>query len=127
MNDDRESVRSNFDRILSGLHGLPDVTHTQPSTVRTVDFIGTSQTFIITTYRMREQGDTIFLEMVSGEGSLRVVLPPQVADTISRQRDALTTKVRRKIGKAAAAERKARGELPGFMKGKRPAKRKESK
>ena len=114
-----ESTRSNFDRILSGLHGLPDVTHTQPSTIRTVDFIGTSQTFIICTYRMREQGDTIFLEIVSAEGSTRVVLPPQVADAIARQRDALTAKVRRKHGKRIAEERKARGEQPGFMRQKK--------
>src|SRR5947208_3209943 len=120
---DEQRTRSNFDRILAGLHGLPDVSYTQPSTVRSVDFIGTSQTFIITTYRMREQGDTVFLEMLSDDGQVRLVIPPKVADAIARQRDALTTKVRRKVGKANAADRKARGELPGFMKGRKPAKK----
>jgi hypothetical protein len=105
-----------FDRILAGLDGLPDVTHAGPSTIRSVSFIGTGQTFIVSTYRMRDRGDTIFLETISGEGSLRLVIPPAVADAIARQRDTLTAKVRRKVGKASAEARKQRGELPGFMK-----------
>lgn len=118
--DDANIVRTEFDRILAGLDGLPDVTHAGPSTLRSVSFIGTAQTFIVSTYRMREKGDTIFLETISSEGSLRLVIPPAVADAIARQRDSLTTKVRRKVGKASAEARKQRGELPGFMKeGKR--------
>src|SRR5262245_53763416 len=111
----------NFDRILGGLDGLPDVTHAGPSTIRTVNFIGTSVTFIVSTYRMRDQGDTIFLESVSAEGSMRLVIPPKVADAIVRQREALNTKVRRKAGKANAEARKARGEQPAFLvhKGKK--------
>ena len=115
-------IRTEFDRILASLDGLPDVTHTQPSTVRSVSFIGTSQTFIICTYRMRDRGDTVFLESISSEGSLRLVIPPPVVDAIVRQRDSLTTKVRRKVGKASAEARKLRGELPGFMKHKKGAK-----
>lgn len=115
---DQEIVRSEFDRILASLNGLPDVTHTQPSTIRSVDFIGTSRTFIVTTYRMRERGDTVFLETIGGDGSLRLVIPPAVVDAIVRQRDALTTKVRRKIGKANAEERKRRGEPLPFLRKK---------
>lgn len=108
-----------FDRILGGLDGLPDVTHAGPSTVRSVNFIGTSQTFIISTYRMRDKGDTVFLESVSADGSMRLVIPPKVVDAIVRQRDVLTGKVRKKVGKASAEARKARGELPGFMKNRK--------
>jgi len=115
---------NHFDRILAGLDGLPDVTHAGPSTVRSVSFIGTSQTFIVSTYRQREQGDTIFLEGVSAEGSIRLVIPPKVADAIARQREQLTSKVRRKVGKATAEARKLRGELPGFMTGRKKAKAK---
>ena len=114
--DDTNIVRAEFDRILAGLDGLPDVTHAGPSTIRSVSFIGTGQTFIVSTYRMRDRGDTIFLETISGEGSLRLVIPPAVADAIARQRDTLTAKVRRKVGKASAEARKQRGELPAFMK-----------
>jgi hypothetical protein len=63
--------------------------------------------------------DTIFLQVVNAEGTTRVAIPPQVADAIARQRDALTTRHRSKVGKAAAAARKERGELPGFMKHKK--------
>ena len=116
MTSEDTVVRSEFDRILASLNGLPDVTHTSPSTIRNVDFIGTSRTFIVTTYRQRERGDTVFLE-TTGENGLRLVIPPAVVDAIVRQRDALTTKVRRKIGKASAEERKRRGEPLPFKKG----------
>lgn len=106
-----------FDRLMGALVNLPDVTRTRPSTISVVSpLIGEAQTFIVETYRQREVGDTIFLQYVDGNGSVRIAIPPEAADAIARQRDALTTKVRRKIGKERAAERKARGELPGFMK-----------
>jgi hypothetical protein len=109
-----------FDRVMGALVNLPDVTHSKPSTVTAVSpLIGEAQTFIIQTFRQREQGDTVFLQYVDGDGSVRMVIPPAAADAIARQRDALTTKVRRKVGKDNAAARKARGELPGFMKGKK--------
>jgi hypothetical protein len=77
---------------------------------------GQSQLFIVQTYRQREQGDTIFLECVTNEGTVRIALPPQVANAIARQRNALTKITRSKTGKAIAQARKERGELPGFMK-----------
>jgi hypothetical protein len=106
-----------YDRLLGALHGLPDVVSTQPSTVRTiVPLLGHSQTYIVQTYRQAGQGDTIFLEMVGRDGSLRLAIPAKVADTIARQRDALTAKSRSKAARAVAQERKERGEVPGFMK-----------
>ena len=114
-----ENKVSQYDKMISALEGLPDVTKTQPTTLRVVTpLIGASQTFIVQTVRQREVGDHVFLEIVSGEGAIRVVLPPKVSDAIARQRDALVTKVRRKHGKRIAAERAARGEQPGFMRGK---------
>lgn len=111
-----QDQRCNFDRLLAGLTGLPDVTEAGPSTVRSVDFIGTNQTFIVTTYRQSERGDTIFLEAVGSDGHFRLVIPPKVADAIARQRDALTTKVRRKLGRRSAQARKDRGEQPAFIR-----------
>lgn len=109
-----------FDRLMGALVNLPDVTHTKPSTVAVVSpLIGEAQTFIIQTYRQREVGDTIFLQYVDAEKSVRIAIPPEAAEAIARQRDALTVKVRRLAGKRQAAERKARGEVPGFMRGKK--------
>lgn len=115
-----KTVLDKFDRALGALTGMPDVTKTAPATIRaTAPIVGDGQTFIVQTFRRREEGDTIFLEYVDGSGSIRIAIPPQVALTIARQRDALTVKVRRRVGKDSAAARKARGELPGFMKGKK--------
>lgn len=109
-----------FDRLMGALVGLPDVTKSKPSTIVTSSpLIGEAQTFIVQTFRQREVGDTIFLQYMDAEGSKRIAIPPEAADAIARQRDALTTKVRKRIGKQQAAERKARGEVPAFLKVKK--------
>jgi hypothetical protein len=116
-NESNEQHRDTFDRLIGLLHGLPDVISTKPSTIRTlVPLIGMAQTFIVQTYRQTDQGDTIFLECVSGSGSLRLAIPPKVAEAIARQRDALTDKSRSKAAKRVAGERKERGERPAFLK-----------
>jgi hypothetical protein len=115
--------QDSFDRLLGALHGLPDVAVTKPSTIRAVTpMVGTSELYIVQTYRQREAGDTIFLECVRQEGTVRVAIPPAVADAIARQRDTLTGKSRSRASKATAQARKDRGELPGFLKNKRRSK-----
>jgi hypothetical protein len=121
VKDDTKQYRTidKFDRLMGALVGLPDVTHTKPTTCAVVSpLIGEAQTFIIQTYRQREVGDTIFLQYVDGEGSVRIAIPPEVADAIARQRDALTSKVRKRVARDQAAARKARGERPAFLKKK---------
>jgi hypothetical protein len=109
-----------FDRLLGALHGIPDVASTKPSTIRAVTpIVGTSELYIVQTYRQRDTGDTIFLECVRQSETLRIAIPPAVADAIARQRDVLTGKTRSKAAKAVAEARKERGELPGFMRGKK--------
>jgi hypothetical protein len=117
---DHERAPDYFDRLIGNLDGLPDVTVTKQSTIQNVPpfGVGGTQTFIVQTYRQREQGDTIFLQCVSGAQTIRLVIPAKVADVIARQRDALTSKSRSIAGKTQAAARKERGELPGFMKSK---------
>jgi hypothetical protein len=109
-----------FDRMFGSLGDRPDVTETKPSTVVNHSaIVGATQTFIIQTMRERDKGDYIFVQYVDDMTSVRIFLPPAAADAIARQREALTTKVRKRIGKESAAARKARGELPAFMKGKK--------
>jgi hypothetical protein len=106
-----------FNRVIGSLDGLPDVTHTRPTTVTTVHpLIGESQTFVVQTYRQRDQGDTIFLQYIDAETSDRIVIPPRVADAIARQRDALTHRTRSKAARASAEARAARGEQPAFLR-----------
>lgn len=117
MGDQPYRTVDKFDRLLGALVDLPDVTCTKPSTVVTVNpLIGEGQTFIIQTFRQREVGDTIFLQYAAAEGLVRVAIPPAAAEAIARQRDALTVKVRKRIGRDSAAARKARGEQPAFLK-----------
>lgn len=123
MSEQQQQYRSvdKFDLVMGSLTGLPDVTRTKESTINTVlPVVGAAQTFIVQTFRQREVGDTLFVVYVDGERSVRIVLPPKVTEAIARQRDALTVKVRRKIGKDSAAARKARGELPAFLNGRKP-------
>ena len=106
-----------FDRLLGSLHGLPDVAHTRPATVRVITpLLGNSETFIVQTYRQAEQGDTIFLERSNRDGSLRIAIPAKVADVIARQRAALTASSRSRAAKRAAQDRKDRGETPAFLR-----------
>jgi hypothetical protein len=101
------------------------VIEVKPSTVRvSIPLLGLSQTFIVQTIRQRAVGDHVFLETVSRDGAIRIVLPPQVADAIARQRETLTAKSRSKAAKTLAQERKARGELPAFLKRKKASKQK---
>jgi hypothetical protein len=111
-----------YDRLYGALDGIPDAIRTRPSTVRTtVPLIGSVQTWIVQTVRRRDRSaddetpsrseDTIFLEVVSSAGSQRIAIPPDVANTIARQRDALTAKARSRAARAKAQDRKDRGEV----------------
>jgi hypothetical protein len=123
-NNERGALGDAFDRTMRALNGIPDVTMTKPTTTQTISpILEQAQTFIVQTARHREQGDTIFVQYIGKDGSFRVALPPAVADVIARQRDAVTTKNRRAGARAAAADRKARGIVPGFMRGKGKATR----
>lgn len=114
-----------FDRMLAGLIGRPDVVSTKPSTRQAVPPLGIGgvSTYIVRTFRVQEDGvasqDMIFLECYDGRGQVRLCLPPAVADIIARQREALTGKTRTKAARRVAADRKARGEQPAFLKGKK--------
>jgi len=118
-----------YDRKIGALHGLPNVFPTKPTTLRHASaLVGDSQTFIVQTYRA-EDGDWIFVEQTSAAGYVRLVLPPNVADTISRQRDALSSKVRSRLSKERMRERMAGGYVPTFggKRGRRKAKAKKAK
>lgn len=113
-----------FDRLLGSLEGRPGVDKTKPTTiVALVDVVGKASTFIVQTYRERDADpigkpersrDTIFLQQVDALGSYRIVIPAEVADTIARQREALSTKGRKRGARSAAERRAASGVVSGF-------------
>lgn len=93
---------------------------TKPSTIRNVQAItGRAETFVVETARHEELGDYVFVECVDETGVIRLCLPPKVANAIAAQRESLTSRRRSIASKAVAKARKDRGELPGFMKGKK--------
>jgi hypothetical protein len=119
-----------FDKMIGALAGLPDVAKSPPATISEyTPLLGEEQTFIVQTFRQVDRDsdpdrpsrsrDTVALKQISASGSYRLILPMKVVDAMIRQRELLTTKVRRKIGKEQAAARKARGEKPAFLRGKK--------
>lgn len=110
---------NHFDRTLSALHGLPDIVSTKPTMLRVIPTFGIgTHLYSVETYRQRDRGDTVFLQYVAEDQTVRLVIPPSVVDAIVRQRDQLTTKSRKRAGRAVAQTLKARGIKPGFMKKK---------
>lgn len=120
MEKQNGATLSYFDRMSGTLHGLPDVVHSRPTTMRVVPPLGLgTHTYIVQTFRQRDQGDTVFLEVASEGNITRIVIPPAVADTIARQRDQLTTQSRSRAGQRRAEDMKARGIEPGFLRKKK--------
>lgn len=109
-----------FDRAIGSLHGRPDVISSRATTLRVVPSFGLgSHTYIVQTFRVREIGDTVFLEVTSEQGAVRIVIPPDVADCIARQRDQLTAQSRSRASKRVAESLKEQGIKPGFMRHKK--------
>jgi hypothetical protein len=118
MSDD--NTISKYDRLRGGLdgHGL----FTKVSTIQNVQQLtGKAETFTVETCRFDELGgDFIFVQCIDENQMVtRLALPPRVANAIASQRDSLTARRRSLAGKAQAKARKDRGELPGFMRGKK--------
>lgn len=121
MNENQESkpALSYFDRMIGTLHELPDVVKTKATTMRVVPTFGMgTYVYVVQTFRQKEVGDSIFIETVSENGTVRIVIPAQVANVIARQRDQLSKRSRSRASRQVMADRMARGEKPGFMKHK---------
>jgi len=106
-----------FDRTVRSLDGVPGVTKTKPTTLRvTHPVMGVTATYIVQTYRRSDGAapseDTILVEFMSNNGPFRLALPPKVAETIARQRDALVTKARIRGARRAADTRAANSIAP---------------
>jgi hypothetical protein len=107
-----------FDKLLSGMIGLPNGAHTKPAVVQAIDFYGNATSYIIQTVRT-DENITAFVTQVNAQGAARTILPSAVLAVIDRQRESITRKLRSRHGKRIAEERKAAGIQPGFMKNKR--------
>lgn len=120
MSDERSAMPDPFDRQLGALIDLPDVVKAGPVVKRTVPPFGVGGTTIHVVQTIRQGNQhTVFLEVVDAEGTKRIVIPPDVADTLERQRETCSKLLRKKLARQQAADRKARGIVPGFMRNRK--------
>jgi hypothetical protein len=126
--DDRPSGNAPdaFDRLLGALDGLPGVTSTTPTTIDMVQpVVGHNTTYVVRTFRQQFQTepddahkrrtwfeDTLFIKFIEGTRVVRLPLPEKVITAAIRQRESLTSRARKKLAKAAAADRRKRGIVP---------------
>lgn len=107
-----------YDRLMAALDGVPDSVKSRPTPVRVIHpLLGNVETFIVQTFRHKEDGDTIFVEHTGPDGFERYYLPPAVVRVLIRHRDQLETQNRKRVARAIAEDRKARGIKPAFLKG----------
>jgi hypothetical protein len=113
--------RDEFSVLLRQLNDNPGATHTQ-SRVDIADFYGRSQTWTIDTFRA-EGAETVFVQRMSADGALRLVLPPEVTLALARQRGRATDRNRRQGARQAVATKRARGDSLGNPDALRKARR----
>lgn len=96
-----------FSRRLRELTDNPGAVRSS-STVRTIDFYGKTESWILDTFRV-DGREEIFLERINSTGAIRLVLPPEVTSTINRQRDRAVTVSRKRAARQGLATKRARG------------------
>lgn len=111
------SLGDTFDAAVRSLEDRQEKVKTKPTPINVVHpFLGTSQAFIIQTYRhdtgCDRTGDTILIQAIGAAGSLRIALPPEVSEAIARQRDSLATKSRKRGAQRAMETKAERGIEP---------------
>lgn len=122
--DDKVTLaKDEYDRVMGSLSQRNDCVATRESVIRHIPTWGIGggvKTFIVQTIRASDgeggSGDFVFIECSSSEGMVRLVLTPEVAAAIARQRDALSTKNRRNSARASMRERMQAGYVPTFAK-----------
>lgn len=100
-----------FSRRLRELSDNPGAVRAK-STIDRADFYGNNETWIVDTFRLAG-GEEVFIQRISAEGAIRLVLPAEVTAAMNRQRDRATTAVRRRGARQALATRRLRGDTIG--------------
>lgn len=108
---ERTLPRDAFSTALRGLTANPGAVRSS-SKVDLVDPYGTSETWVIDTFRA-EGGETVLLQRIDSSGGLRLVLPPEVTAAITRQRDRATAVGRSRAARRGIETRIARGDTVG--------------
>ena len=109
---ERTLPRDAFSTALRSLTANPGAVRTS-SKIDIVDLYGTSETWVVDTFRTEGGDETVLLQRIDGNGGLRLVLPPAVTEALTRQRDRATTVNRKRGARRAMETRIARGDTIG--------------
>src|SRR5437667_11154395 len=95
-----------FDRILGDLTGLPGHDLSRPATITTaLPILGSAQTYVVRTMRTPDNRFIGFVEMIDANGKLRIAIPQKAMAALYRQRDAIVTHARSRLGNEKCQER----------------------
>jgi hypothetical protein len=100
-----------FSRRLRELTSNPGAVRAS-STISTVDFYGNAESWIVDTFRVDGDDETL-LQRINAAGSVRLVIPPAVMNAIVRGRERATTKIRKRAAHTAIETRRRRGDQLG--------------
>jgi|SRR5688572_2456602 len=100
-----------FSRRLRELTDNPGAVRAS-SRVDLQDFLGNAETWNVDTFRL-DGNEIVFLQRISADGAIRMVLPAEVTGAMNRQRDRATTVNRRRGARQALETRRAAGQQIG--------------
>lgn len=101
-----------FSRTLRRLLDNPGALSSS-STIRATDFYGNTETWVVDTFRDPDGSEVVFLQRNGAEGGSRFILQADVTKALSRHRDQLSARARRRQGHRLVAQRKERGDVLG--------------
>lgn len=129
MADDTTKAADAYDRAYGALDGLPGgITSGRATVQQTTPLVGNVETWVTQAIRVPEVGETWFVQVLSSERSLRLVIPPRVVAALQRQHDGMAQRLRSRTARKAAATRAAGGFVPNTSglrskRGKKAARR----
>jgi len=96
-----------FDKLRDAVWGMPAFIHKHTTILSPAWLFVPQETWTVETIHTAEV-DVVFIQSISAEGSLRVVLPDKVVEAIYRQRQGILKESLKQRGKQAAMTRKAK-------------------
>lgn len=96
-----------FSRRLRELTDNPGAVRSS-STINSQDFYGNAETWVVDTFRV-DAKEEVFLQRISADDPIRIVLPAEVTAAMARQRDRAIAVVRRRAARQGLATKRAAG------------------
>lgn len=110
-----------FSRRRRELADNPGAVRSTGAVTRT-DLYGNVEDWLIETFRA-DGVETVFMRVNDADGGRRMMLPPEVAGLLYRQREQLVAKGRKRAARQAVATRRERGDKLGNPEALRKARR----